>query len=178
MFIAFAPFFVLVIFYMLAAIGLLWSPVAAYTCARVARSKGVDARRYAIAGAIYSILLFLPWIYLWSKLRNKPLRGITVAIGYVLLYALWLIGPISFMAILAGSDQSQSIAALVMLAMLVISLVLIKFANLCIKCCDVFDANNDALGKLICSPYLTPFVFAFVTLALFWLFVDRASPLT
>ena len=167
MFLAFIPFYVLVIFYFVAIIGVLWSPVAAYTCAQAARSRGLDARRYAIAGAGYSILLFLPWIYLWSKLRGKPLRAITVASGYVLIYVLWLMGPIMFMAILAGSDGTRGILALVMLAMLVISLLLIKFSHLFVERCHVFDINGDGLVKPIWSPHMTPFVFAFVALALF-----------
>ena len=40
----------------LPALGLLWAPFAALFCARVARSRGLVTRRYALADAIYSIL--------------------------------------------------------------------------------------------------------------------------
>ena len=163
----FAPVYVTVILYIVAVICLLWSPVAAYACARAARAKGLDARRYAIAGAIYSILLFLPWIYLWSKLRDKPLRSMTVTAGYVLLYLAWLAGPISSMAIVSFDDRFNRTLLFVMLAILGFSLLLVKYPKLFIARIDVIDVPDYALRKQLLSPYLAPFVFAYVSLGLF-----------
>ena len=166
LFIAFAPFYVLVIFYMLAAAGLLWSPIAAYTSARAARANGLNTRRYALAGAIHSILLILPWIYFWSELRNKPLKGVTIVTGYVLVCSLWLFGPISFWAILAfNGPQWESVLVFGMLALFVISILLVKCPKLRARQYNGTGANDYGLVSLISSPYLAPFVFAFITLA-------------
>ena len=112
---------------MLAALGLLWSPIAGITCARVARSRGLDTRRYAITGTVYSILLLLPWIYLWSQLRNKPLRESNISRGYALVYGLWLLGPIAMTGIFVAlsfeprRDPAEPIVLAVMLVLAVIS---------------------------------------------------------
>ena len=161
------PVYLVAILYVVAIICLLWSPIGAFACARAARAKGLDGRRHAIAGATYSILLFLPWIYLWCRLRDKPLRSKTVVAGYMLLYLAWLTGPILLMVILSLDDQFYRILLFAMLALLGMSLLLIKYPTLFIKHIDVDAASDHSLGKRLFSPYLAPFVFTYVSLGIF-----------
>ena len=46
------------LFMTMPALGLLWAPFATMLCARAARARGLDSRRYAIAGAVYSVLFY------------------------------------------------------------------------------------------------------------------------
>ena len=48
---------------MLALFGVVWTPIGAMTCALIARTKGLSPGRYAMIGALYSTLSFLPWVY-------------------------------------------------------------------------------------------------------------------
>ncbi len=79
--------------------GLVWSPFAALICALIARSKGLNIRRYALSGAIHSSGFLLPWIYLMLRMYSISVpRGIVKSV-YILLYTAWLIGPILYSAI-------------------------------------------------------------------------------
>ena len=68
------------------ALGLLWAPFAALVCSRAARARGLETRRYALAGAIYSILFFWPWVYLILRMYNKHIPGCIIRIVYILTY--------------------------------------------------------------------------------------------
>ena len=65
---------------------LLWMPFAALICGIMARNRGLSVRRYAIAGALYSALFMLPWLYFWAKLSNRSIPGFLVVLGYLALY--------------------------------------------------------------------------------------------
>ena len=82
----------------LPALGLLWAPFAALFCSRVARARGLETRRYALAGAIYSILFFWPWIYLILRMYNKHIPGCVIRIVYILTYGvMWPISTLSLL---------------------------------------------------------------------------------
>ena len=74
--------------------GLLWAPFAALICGYIARKKNANATEYAWTGAKSSSLQLLPWIYLVSQMRDRPLSNRWVKAGYVLVYGLWIIGPL------------------------------------------------------------------------------------
>ena len=76
----------------LAVLGLLWAPFAAFTAARTARSQGLPAGRFALVGGIYSVLFIAPWWFLMLTMRGKHLHGGRVTVVFVLLHAAWLIG--------------------------------------------------------------------------------------
>ena len=76
-------------------LGWLWSPFAALICWLRARSLGLDARRYAAAGALYSALFFLPWLYLTLRMFGKTVADSMVSGGYFVLYLIWFLGPIA-----------------------------------------------------------------------------------
>ena len=73
--------------FVLAALCIAWSPFAALACARIARRNGLSARRYAMRGARYSALLFLPWRHLTRQMRGKPVFPNSVKNTYVVVYA-------------------------------------------------------------------------------------------
>ena len=78
------------------AVGVLWMPFAALFCARAARSRGLDSGRYAVAGAIYSILLFIPWVYLVLRLRGRELPSSLVRMAYIILFfGIWPLATLS-----------------------------------------------------------------------------------
>ena len=81
--------------YLLAIPGLVWSPFAALITWRMARSRGLDGERYALAGAAFSIFLLLPWLLLVTALHKRYVPDTAVRLSYVLLYFAWLVGPIT-----------------------------------------------------------------------------------
>ena len=183
MFLVFVPFVGLVFLEALAVLGLLWSPIAAYSCGRAAQARGLNTRRYAVAGAIYSILLFLPWLYLWSNLRNKPLGGNTIALGYILTYGLWLLGPIGVVCttITVAFDHDRdpvwTIILLVMLTMVVISVLHQIVAKSTVKSTHSHSSGQHATDLLPALANIMPFVYAYIGIILVILFFYAASPL-
>ena len=89
-----SPLFVAIAAVAAMLLGWLWSPFAALICWLRARSLGLDARRYAKAGALYSALFFLPWLYLTLRMFGKTVADWMVSAGYFVLYLIWLLGPI------------------------------------------------------------------------------------
>lgn len=69
----------------LAIVGLLWAPFGALTCMIVAKTKGRDQSKYAIAGALHSFMLLLPWIYLLLLMYNISVHKLIVGLTYVVL---------------------------------------------------------------------------------------------
>ena len=75
-------------------VGLVWAPFGALICRRIARSRGFNPRRYAIAGAVYPVLFFVPWVYLVMRMRGRSVSVVLVRTIYILLYGAWLVLPI------------------------------------------------------------------------------------
>lgn len=89
-------------------IGVLWSPIAALICGGIARARGLSVSRYAAAGAVYSALLILPWLYLVVRMFNRSVPRFIVVAGYMVLYLGWLWGPFGwgvFISQLADSPE-------------------------------------------------------------------------
>ena len=70
--------------------GVLFVPLAVVLCAWTAHRRGMSVWHYAIAGAVCSILFFLPWIYLIFRMRGKSVSATLVRAGYIFLYSIWL----------------------------------------------------------------------------------------
>ena len=88
-------FFGMVGFFPLVAVLLvLWAPIAALLCANSAHQHGLEVRRYAVAGGVYSLLLLLPWIYLLMRMAGDQPPRILVKCAYVVLFAAWLWLPV------------------------------------------------------------------------------------
>ena len=153
-------------------LGVLWAPFAALTCARVARSRGLDRRKYALAGAVYSILFFWPWVYLVTRLYGRKIPGPVIRGAYVLLYGvIWPSSALSFIP-LAFSPQPFGVVS-VFLLMLSIGTWLISFrgfnwSGINGKGHVRTDPSDEVMPD---SSYVMPFayVFGWITLIVcFW----------
>lgn len=78
-------------------LGVLWTPFAVFICRRIAHARGLDVDSYGGAGAGYSALFFLPWIYLVVRMLDRNPPSVLIRASYVLLYVCWfaLIGVTS-----------------------------------------------------------------------------------
>ena len=78
--------------------GLLWTPFAALICLAVARARRLEGGGYGKAGALYSLLFFLPWAWLALKMAGVPVPSIVARAGFAVLYALWLCAAVALVA--------------------------------------------------------------------------------
>ena len=93
--IVFGPLMVMTITgFMVAPVGLVWSPFAALITSRMARNRGLDGGRHALAGATSSIFLLLPWLLLVIGLRRGRLHPTALQYTYIFVHLVWLLGPI------------------------------------------------------------------------------------
>ena len=93
--IVFGPLMVMTITgFMVAPVGLVWSPFAALITSRMARNRGLDGGCYAIAGATSSVFLLLPWLLLVIGLRRGRLHPTALQYTYIFVHLVWLLGPI------------------------------------------------------------------------------------
>ena len=70
----------------------LFAPFAAYLSWRSSNSK-----KFAIYGAVYSLLMLMPGIWLVLKLRGVSLHRRLIVLGYSFVYVVWLIGTVLWM---------------------------------------------------------------------------------
>lgn len=122
----FAPFGILFGAAIFLAFGLLWSPFAALICALIAHIRGLSVRRYARAGAVYSALFFLPWVYLVARMFGKSVPKQVVAAVYIILYGgVWLCGTAG-LAVLGFliSSTAQGISGISAVVAFVVSIAL------------------------------------------------------
>ena len=78
---------------LLIPLGIVWAPFAAVICGRIAHKRGLDlGDEYIKAGLASSFWLFVPWIYLVSRMRGKPLPHALVIAAYCVLFLLWMFG--------------------------------------------------------------------------------------
>ena len=75
--------------------GILFSPVAAATCALLARRRGLSVKRYALMGGIYSVMFLAPSVYLIVRLLNRKPPTALVGFAYFVLLALWVAGSMT-----------------------------------------------------------------------------------
>ena len=86
--------------------GIAFSPVAAASCAVLARRRGLSVKRYALAGGIYSVLLLAPYVYLVLKLLDrKPPEELVRWVYFVLMVA-WVAGPLTLAVMFLGIELS------------------------------------------------------------------------
>lgn len=89
--VAWAGFFFAALSNLWLAICILWAPFAAGISAKQAHAKGSDIWwYYGLVGALYSVFLFLPWLYLVSRLAGRALSVKVIATGYCFVYIYWL----------------------------------------------------------------------------------------
>ena len=90
------PLLLTTVLFIVAGAGLVWSPVGALIAWRLASRQSLGGRRYALAGAAYSVFLLFPWFLLIAALLGRRLPEIGIALTYVSIYLFWLLGPILF----------------------------------------------------------------------------------
>ncbi len=93
---------------LMAFFGLLFAPVAAIYCSRLARRNGLSPKRYAIMGGVYSLMFFVPAVYLIARLRGRIASRKVIRIAYIIVYFYWILGPIGLaflMAIIGGGGE-------------------------------------------------------------------------
>lgn len=101
------PFLALWIGALFAALGLLFAPIAAICCRRLARQNGLNPRRYALMGVVYSCLFFVPAVFLLKEIRGREVSRNAIKRTYIVLYSYWAIGPVGLplMLDLAGGGS-------------------------------------------------------------------------
>ena len=70
-------------------LSILWAPFAGLISACQARAKGRNVRYYWLMGMLYSATLFLPWVYLTVRLREKRMPPAIALVGYIVVYVAW-----------------------------------------------------------------------------------------
>ena len=158
---------------------LLWAPVGGFISVSQARRGGSDIwLYYGLVGALYSIALFVPWVYLTLRLSGKKVAPKIVKLGYVMIYATWTITLVfTFTLLLAdlGDNLGSPLPALAIPAIWLITLIGVVAIPLSIRKLVQDSKANDHEGALQHSSnnyrhkprdflYLTPFVFAAVQL--------------
>ena len=112
-------------------LGLVWAPFGALICRRIARSRGFDPRRYTIAGAVYPVLFFLPWVYLVKRMRGRSVSVVVVRNIYILLYGAWLVLPIwSLSMFTALAIRTKDFGGALIEGLMLISSILMFFGSL------------------------------------------------
>ncbi len=180
---AYALFIVVLFIPVLISIpGIVWAPFAALISALIARSRGLNAGRYALAGAIHSAAFLLPWIRLVLRMYSIPVpRGIA-ALVYILLYSLWLLSPIlpnvtlSFIYYDANSWRPESVSHDEIVVMYVIAFVsaaaaaiyfymwISSLLGLIRAQSSLEQPSCDSMIRLpIGDEYTRPFIFAFIS---------------
>ena len=153
----FVPGFVVGATMALTMLGLMWSPFAALISWRMAGNRGLSGSRYAITGAVYSILLLLPWIYMVMALRGKRISAGLIDLAYFFLYMAWLVGPIAVMYLrFVVIAESTSVVAIGVLTAVVIAWV-VSLAILAKSW--LFQVQRSARGRepIIDLKYIMPF---------------------
>ncbi len=74
--------------------GVGFAPLCAITCALLARRRGLEARRYALAGGLYSVAFLMPGIYLMAVLAGLRPPKALIALAYLAAATVWAAGSV------------------------------------------------------------------------------------
>ena len=146
-------------------LGLPWAPFAAWICGRSARKKGLDVRRHALAGALYSALLFWPWVYFILRMNGRNAHSALVRLFYISVFGLWMVGGVImtlFLAVVLTTEielnyapsSAQSLLASMMYAVPLLNLALWVFSL--IRFLRRRKSASGGSGALIGREYLIP----------------------
>ena len=163
----------------LQALGLPWAPFAAWVCARSARKKGLDVRRHAVAGALYSALLFWPWVYFILRMNGRNVPVVLIRLFYISVYASWMLGFVIItlggaIAVHPGIERmyefsNPKVVASYFIYCLFIANLVMWFVSL-VRFLKRRRANPDVsrADALIDREYLTPPALMIATVTLVW----------
>ena len=158
------------------ALDLAWAPFAAWICARSARKKGLDVRRHAVAGALYSALMFWPWVYLILRMNGRRVPSMLVRLFYISVFTSWMFGSIFWTFLFAlifhpGIDSLYELSnPWVVFSYIVYALAFAKIAVWFVSLRTLLKRRRRESGDenrsdaMITREYLIPLVFAVVSI--------------
>ena len=72
---------------------------------------------YAAVGALYSLMFFVPWVYLTMRMYDKNFPRLAIIIGYTLVFFVWACLTIGYIAYgFSGSSRNPNVLGLAILA--------------------------------------------------------------
>ena len=89
-----AAFLAAILAVLVVGVCVIWAPVAAAICWAVAKHKELDAKRSAVIGGAFSVLLFFPWLYFLLQMLNIRVPRALIGMTYAVLYSGWLLSAI------------------------------------------------------------------------------------
>ena len=103
----FIPF--LTQFSMIGFVGLCaaWAPFAALICAIISKRNGLSVWRFSLAGAILSVFLLLPWLYLIMRMSGKQVPRFIYVLSYLAVYCIWWMSSIAPLSLFFFFDPSN-----------------------------------------------------------------------
>ena len=121
-------FFINLALALLAVWGLVWMPFGAFIYAMEGKKKGQSPIRYAVSGAICSLLFYIPWLYVKKWIENKPVPHKNIIWAYAFLYLVWLFGPtpVWLVLFLSSSDTSGAFILLPLAFVALTSIILMR----------------------------------------------------
>ena len=156
-------------------LGLPWAPFAALICGLSARRKGLDVRRHALAGALYSALLFWPWVYFILRMNGRNAPSALVRLFYISVFGLWMVGGVImtlFLVVVLTTaiemhhtpTTAQSLLASMMYAIPLLNLALWVFSL--IRFTRRRKSASGGSGALIGREYLIPPALAILSIGM------------
>ena len=179
----------------IASLGVIWVPFGAAVCGWRAKEKQFQVLKFAVAGALYSMFLLLPWFYLISRMSGERFPRFLATLSYIAVYSIWLYGPLltyfwSYVVIMESPELSDYFAAggssylILSIYMIGIGVALwtVSLTRLLIahhRLPDTDDESSDILPK---HEYIMPFALLFgytafifpTTYNLWWLVVPAS----
>ena len=94
----------------------MWAPFGAVICGGTAKNKQLPVLKFAIAGALSSMFLLMPWFYLITRMEGKHFSRPLAVLSYIAVYSIWLYGPLltyfwSYVIITESPELSDYFAA-------------------------------------------------------------------
>ena len=71
-----------------------FAPFGAVICAGMAKKKQLPVLKFAVAGALSSMFLLMPWFYLITRMAGKHFSRPLAVLAYIVAYSTWLYGPL------------------------------------------------------------------------------------
>ena len=166
------PTLVIAVPLLMGALGLPISPIAALYLGMTARRRGLDTRRYAIAGAIASALFFWPCIYLIFRIHDKRVSLFFIRLFFVLFFIVWFLGPICMSLVfgLAGLINDKMDLELYLGGAVYTSLGVMNLWTLIVARRKLPDLSsiydNQADGIIPPIGYARPLIYAFIAISI------------
>ena len=145
-------------------LGLVWAPFGALVCSLVARRKGLERRRFAVAGALYSLFFFWPWVYLLLRMYDRSVPRFLVRGAYIMLYgAIWPFGSLIFFVVAGNSPTIWVIPVLLFVGSGITWIVSMRMLTSWLKNQEQTEQPPDVLPH---RNYIVPFGLTFAWLLL------------